>query len=171
MLGIRTTCQSSSFWLHSHAKVMNHHFIHAHHRLLVSMSLGMMECMNQHGIKMDSSLWTSEPRSLWCTWIKWWFVTLAWECNQKLDDWHMVRILSITADRIQGVRRCSISGWKRLQVYFWAHQTVHYLDVPIRSYAHFSNCCQKLKRCANQPLNSLEHAQNIMGRIKIKVSK
>nr|TKW32320.1 hypothetical protein SEVIR_2G160900v2 [Setaria viridis] len=36
MLGIRTMCQSSSFWLHSHAKVMNHHFIHAHHRLLGS---------------------------------------------------------------------------------------------------------------------------------------
>jgi hypothetical protein len=57
----------------------------------------------------------------------------------------MVRIPSITADRIQGVRWCSISGWKRLQVYFPAHQTVHYLDVLIRSYAHFSNCCQKLK--------------------------
>jgi hypothetical protein len=27
VLGIRTMCQSSSFWLHSHAKVMNHHFI------------------------------------------------------------------------------------------------------------------------------------------------
>ena len=125
--------------------------------VLVSMSLGMMECMNQHGIKMVSSLWTSEPRSLWCAWIKWWFITLAWECNQKLDDWHMVRIPSITADRIQGVRWCSISGWERLQVYFPAHQTVHYSDVLIRSYAHFSNCCQKLKRRANQPRNPLEH--------------
>jgi hypothetical protein len=69
----------------------------------------------------------------------------------------MVRIPSITADRIKVVRWCSISGWERLQVYFAAHQTVHYSDVLIRSYAHFSNCCQKLKTHANQPRNPLEH--------------
>ena len=113
--------------------------------VLVPMSLGMMECMNQHGMKMDSSLWTFEPRSLWCARIKWWFITFAWKCNQKLDDWYMVRIPSITADRIQGVRWCSICGLKRLQVYFPAHQTAHYLDFPIKSYAYFSNCYQKLK--------------------------
>jgi len=37
-------------------------------------------------MKMDSSLWTFEPRSLWCARIKWWFITFAWKCNQKLDD-------------------------------------------------------------------------------------
>ena len=36
MLGICTMGQPSSFWLPSHAEVMNHHFIYAHDRLLGS---------------------------------------------------------------------------------------------------------------------------------------
>jgi hypothetical protein len=66
MLGIHTMCQSSSFWLHSHAKVMNHHFIHAHHRLLGSdvqrLETILIPCCFIHSIPKDIETRTQKHR-------------------------------------------------------------------------------------------------------------